>query len=143
MDHNEEPLRISGVGEAMAAAFGIRDRFRRAHGAALLDGDGVVLDLTVFTAKHHSIETALQWAGCALASGAHRRPDRIILYSAVRRSVADELREADIELLRRARARFAGAGVRVVDWLQCDGKVVRSIDLASDGTGWHDEASVA
>jgi hypothetical protein len=141
MDACDEPLRLNGMADAASAAFGVRRRFRRGHCAAVLDAHGLVLDLTVFTRRHHSIDTAVAWAGCVAVNDG--RADRVILYSAMKDGVADELREADIETLRRARRELGEAGVLVVDWLQCDGKHVRSIDFASDGEGWHRAASVA
>jgi hypothetical protein len=141
VDHNDEPLVLAGFGDAVTAAFGLRERFRRAHGVALLDADGTVVDFTVFTARQHSIECALRWADCSVEYGPPVR--QAILYSAVRKSVAGPLREGDVEVLRAARARLAGAGVLVVDWLQCDGSNVRSIDFAADGDGWRQAASIA
>ena len=135
-----EPLWLHGMADAAGAAFGIRDRFDHAHGAALLDRHGRVLDLTLFTADHHTIKDALGWAGCFMAN--HEEAERIVLLSAVVDGT-DVLREADIETLRRAREVFGEAGVLVVDWLQCDGKHARSIDFASDGEGWRRAASVA
>ena len=141
MEHDDEPLRIPGFGDAAAAAFGIRDRFRRAHGYALLDADGTVLDLRVCTLRKESIEWAVRWAeGMAKVTPG---VTHAVLFSAVRKGVADELREADVELLRDARARLAESDVLLVDWLQCDAEHVRSIDLASDGRGWDQAASVA
>ena len=141
MGRCHEPLRISGVADAVATAFGLRGRFPHAHGAAMLDGDGVVLDLTVFTRHNHSISDALGWAGCFMAN--HGRAKRIVLLSAVESGVGDELREADLETLRSARRRFGEAGVLVIDWLQCDGHQVRSLDFAADGEGWRQASSVA
>ena len=86
-------------------------------------------------------ESALGWAGCfAVNDGTVRR---MVLLSAVGDSVAHEPREADIERLRAARGRFSDMGLLVVDWLQCDGHVARSIDLASDGEGWRLAAALA
>ena len=127
-------LEITSFTDAIAVAFGVRRHFTFGHGVALVDGGGRVLELRGFADRSHSIETVLTWAervvpkldGC----------ERIVLLSAVTSGVADVLREDDVARLRAARRRFAGLGVLVVDWLQCDGDVVRSIDLASDGEGW-------
>jgi len=62
------------------------------------------------------------------------RVRRIVLVSAV--AAGQARADADIEVFRSARERFSELGVLVVDWLQCDGNVVRSIDLAADGEGW-------
>jgi len=85
---------------------------------------------------------ALTWAACLV--GEFDECERLVLFSAYKSGVADELREADVETLRMARERFFKRhGVLVVDWLQCDGDVVRSIDLASDGEGWRLAAAAA
>ena len=127
-------LEITSFTDAIAMAFGLRRRFTHAHTAAMLDGRGQVLDLTVFGRADSSVDTALGWAGCFAANDGTVR--RMVLLSAVGDSVAHEPREADIERLRAARSRFSDMGVLVVEWLQCDGHVARSIDLASDGEGW-------
>jgi len=134
-------LEITSFTDAIAMAFGVRRRFAHAHTAALLDGRGQVLDLTVFSLPASSVDTAVGWAGCFAANEGTVR--RMVLLSAVADSVAHEPREADVSVLRGARARFSDLGVLVVDWLQCDGNVVRSIDLASDGEGWRLAATVA
>jgi hypothetical protein len=134
-------LEITSFTDAIATAFGVRRRFTHGHTAAMLDSRGQVLDLTVFSRADNSIETALGWAGCFAANDGTVR--RMVLLSAVADDVAHAPREADIELLRRARSQFADMGVLVVDWLQCDGHVARSIDLASDGEGWRLAAAVA
>ena len=134
-------LEITSFTDAIAAAFGVRGRFKFGHGVALLGSAGQVLDITMFTDKRlHTIDTALNWAACLV--GEFEECERLVLFTAYKSGVAGELREADVELLRAARSRFAEHGVLVVDWLQCDGNVVRSIDLASDGEGWRLAAAV-
>lgn len=133
-------LEITSFTDAIAMAFGVRRRFVHAHTAAMLDAFGRVVDLTVFSRSDSSVDTALGWAGCFAANELSVR--RMVVLSAVGESVAHEPREADIDVLRHARTRFAELGVLVVDWLQCDGNVVRSIDLASDGEGWRLAAAV-
>ena len=134
-------LEITSFTDAIATAFGVRRRFTRAQVAAMLDSRGQVLDFTVFSRPENSIETALGWAGCFAANDGTVR--RMVLLSAVGARVDHEPTDANVEILRVARCRFAEMGVLVVDWLQCDGNVVRSIDLASDGEGWRLAAAVA
>jgi hypothetical protein len=133
-------LEIMSFTDAIATAFGVRRQFTHAHTAALLDSRGQVLDLTVFSRADNTVETALGWAGCFAANDGTVR--RMVLLSAVDAGVDHEPTDADLEVLRLARCRFAELGVLVVDWLQCDGNVVRSIDLASDGEGWRLAAAV-
>jgi hypothetical protein len=133
-------LEITSFTDAIALAFGVRRRFCHGHTAVLLDSSGRVVDLTVFRLPDSSIDTALDWAGCfAACEGTVRR---IVLVSAVGERVDHEPVDAEVDALRAARARFTDLGVLVVDWLQCDGNVVRSIDLAADGEGWRLAARV-
>ena len=134
-------LELTSFTDAIAVAFGVRRRFTHAHTAALVDAFGQVVDLTVFSHAGSSVDTALDWAACFASSDGTVR--RAVLLSAVRDGVAHEPQQVDLDVLRRARARFNELGVLVVDWLQCDGNVVRSIDLASDGEGWRLAAAVA
>lgn len=60
----QRPLRIKGFADALAAALGISDRFKRGHASVALDSAGKVLDLTCFTGPDHTVETALSWADC-------------------------------------------------------------------------------
>ena len=135
-------LEITSFTDAIATAFGIRGRFKFGHGVALVGAGGQVLEITMFTDKRlHTIDTAVAWAACLVDE--FDECERVVLFSAFKGGVVDQLREADVELLRCARSRFADSNVLVVDWLQCDGDVVRSIDLASDGEGWRLAAAAA
>jgi hypothetical protein len=134
-------LEIRSFTDGIAVAFGVRRRFTHGHTAVLLDGFGQVLDLTVFSLPASSVDTAIGWAGCFAAGEGTVR--RMVLVSAVADGVDHEPTEAEVETLRQARARFADLGVLVIDWLQCDGNIVRSIDLAADGEGWRLAAAVA
>ncbi|MBV8979866.1 MAG: hypothetical protein JO086_03100 [Acidimicrobiia bacterium] len=126
-------LEIRSFTDAIAVAFGVRRRFSHAHTAALVDAFGQVVDLTVFSLRSSSVDTALGWAAC-FVSNETCSVRRMVLVSAV--AAGEGRPDADVEVLRRARERFADLGVLVVDWLQCDGNVVHSTDLASDGEGW-------
>ncbi|MGQ0802620.1 MAG: hypothetical protein ACT4PI_01970 [Actinomycetota bacterium] len=124
-----EPLVIKGFADAVGAAMGIKDRFGHGHGAALLDDDGVVLDLTLFTADEHTVDTALGWAYCFVLNHPHTR--RLVLLSAVRDSVRTP-REDVLAVLRRARDEFAHCGVEIVDWIQSDGDDIRSVAFTAE-----------
>ena len=141
MDPHDEPLWLHGMADAVTLAFVLRRRFRRGYGVAVLDHCDLVLQLTFFAGRRHSIETAVAWAACFATDDP--RAERVILYSTMPGGVADEVREADLETLRRARAELADAGVLLVDWLQCDQKHIRSLDYACDGEGWQRAASLA
>jgi hypothetical protein len=133
----DQPLVIKGFADAVGAAMGIQDRFGHGHGAAMLDDDGVVLDLTLFTADEHTVDTALGWAYCFVLNHPHAR--RLVLLSAVRDSVRTP-NEDDLAVLRRARAEFAHCGVEIVDWIQSDGDDIRSIAFTTDRHAWDSAA---
>jgi hypothetical protein len=130
---SEDPLAIRSFGDAVAEAIVIQEHFGYGHAAAILDDDGVVLDLAAFTAKRHSIDDALDWANCMVLN--EPRTTRMVLLSAVRKRVR-ELREADLDILRRARAVFGEQGVEIVDWIQTDGKDIRSLALTAGVGAW-------
>ena len=140
MARRRRPLRITSFADAAGTAFGLRDRFTHAHAVAVLDRHGRVLDLTLFTGADHSVDTALGWADCFVLND--ERAERVVLLSAVESRVADGLRECDLDTLRSARKVFGELGVLVVDWLQCDGDDVLSLDLAGDDEGWRRLAPV-
>ena len=54
---------------------------------------------TLFTGADHSVDTALGWADCLVLND--ERAEQIVLLSAVESGVADDLRECDLETLRR------------------------------------------
>ncbi|HEX6310404.1 MAG TPA: hypothetical protein VF152_02120 [Acidimicrobiia bacterium] len=121
---SNDALAIRGFTDAIAEALAIRQRFRRGHAAAILDDAGTILDLTVFTARDHSMHDALHWASCIASTD--DRATRMVLLSAVTTSVRAP-REGDLEMLRRARAVLGERGVSVVDWIQTDGDDIRSL----------------
>ena len=130
---SKDALAIRGFVDAIAEAMAIQQRFRRGHAAAILDDAAALLDLTVFTARDHSIHDALDWASC-IALGDHRAT-RMVLLSAVTTGVRQAC-EADLDVLRRARARFGERGVTVVDWIQTDGEDIRSLAFTLGFDAW-------
>lgn len=134
-------LEIRSFTDAIAVAFGVRRRFTHAHTAVLFDAFGQVVDLTVFSLRTSSVDTALGWAGCFVSNESGVR--RMLLVSAVTAGEGQRDADADVAVLRQARERFGELGVLVVDWLQCDGNVVRSTDLVADGEGWRLARAVA
>lgn len=118
----EETLYIRDFGDAVGAAMGIKDRFGRAHGAALLDGDGLVLDMIVFTDRAHSIANAIAYV--ALTAPFMDELRSVVLFSALRRDVRT-IREEDVETFERAKRELGS--IRVLDWIQCNRKDIRSL----------------
>lgn len=122
-------LRIGGFGDAAAAVIGLKNRFGHAHAVAVLDDEGIVLDLTAFTGARHTMDTALDWANCCLLN--EPEASRFLLLSAVDVDVQD-LREDDIRLFQLARRVFGERGVQVIDWVQADDENVRSLAISCD-----------
>ena len=127
-----DPLRISGLGDAMATALGIAKRFKRAHASVALDENGLVIDLTCFTAAHHSIETALVWADCLSYNDPRFR--LLLLISAGKEDVST-LAEEDVDVFRSAQRVWADRTIPLIDWLKSNRDGVRSmaISLGSQG----------
>jgi hypothetical protein len=135
---SEDTLAIRGFVDAVAEAMAIRQRFRRGHAAAVLDDAGTLLDLTVFTAHDHSMHDALDWASCMVLDD--DRATRLVLLSAVTTSVRQPC-EADLGVLRRARAAFGDRGVTVIDWIQTDGEDIRSLAFTLGIDAWDPPAA--
>lgn len=128
-----DALAIRGFVDAVAEALAIQHRFRRGHAAAILDDAGVLLDLTVFTARDHTIHDALDWATCMVRS--EGRAARLVLLSAVTTGVRRP-GEDDLGVLRRARVAFRERGVAVIDWIQTDGEDIRSLAFTLGIDAW-------
>lgn len=133
----DDDLFIERFADACSAALGLHDRFGFCHAAACLDGEGRVLDLTVFTDPAvHTVETSLEWAFCTA-------PDypgftRLVAFSTGGDPVT-ESSEADLALLRVMRRAFESEGVDVVDWIRCDGENVRSMAFTERSDAWGHE----
>jgi hypothetical protein len=134
---SNDALAIRGFADAIAEALAIQQRFERGHAAAILDDAGTLLDLTVFTARNHTMHDALDWAGCIVRGD--ERATRIVLLSAVTVSVRQPC-EADLDVLRHARAHFGERGVTVVDWIQTDGEDIRSLAFTLGIDTWNSAA---
>ncbi len=134
----KDTLAIRGFVDALAEAVAIQQRFKRGHAAAVLDDAGTLLDLTVFTARDHSMHDALDWASCIVLGDV--RAARVVLLSAATSSVR-QLCEADLDLLRQARARFGERGVTIVDWIQTDGEDIRSLAFTIGIDAWDPPAA--
>ena len=109
-------LSIEGFADAVAVAFGLADAFDRAQAAAVLDSQGVVIDLTAFTGENDTVDDALWWADCFLLNKSHAT--KMVLLSTGCADVT--VREAEVELFHAAREQFGARGVEVLDWLQVD-----------------------
>lgn len=133
-------LEIRTFADAITVAIRIRARFRRAHAVAALDDDGRVRDLTAFTARRHTIDTALDWAACVALNDA--QVSRLLLVS-VRRESVEPVSECDLDTYRRAKTCFGADGVTVIDWIQYDGRRFRSLAFTlggADARAWDDGA---
>ncbi len=126
-------IRIRGFDDALAAAAALYDRFHHCHAAALLDDDGVVVDLTPFTSIRQSIDDPLDWAHCMVLN--KPRVTRLVLLSAQPGGV-DQVQEAHLHTLRVAREVFGREGVEVLDWVQTDGVDIRSLAITAGLRTW-------
>ncbi|HEY7138260.1 MAG TPA: hypothetical protein VIB48_24610 [Acidimicrobiia bacterium] len=126
-----DTFEIRTFADAIVTAIRVRARFRRAHAVASLDGSGRVRDLTAFTARRHTVDTALAWAACVTTDDPY--VSHLLLVSVGRASV-EPASEADLERYRRARVAFAAEGVTVLDWIQYDGRRFRSLAFTIGGT---------
>ena len=125
--------KILTFADACSALMALEERFRTAHVAAALDPEGRVLDMTAFTSQAQSIYDALDWASCLTANDPRVR--RLVLLSLVREGVL-EIRESDLALLRQAQSVFGRDGIEVVDWLQYDGELFRSLAITAGQEPW-------
>jgi hypothetical protein len=134
----DDTLAIRSYAEAVAAAMGMSERYGYGHAAAALDAHGSLIDLTVFHEPHQTIYDALFYAhGLMLFDPS---VTRLVLLSALRRDVSG-VKERDIETLRGAQRLFGESGVEIVDWVQTDGSLFRSVGVTTEHQGvWRDVA---
>jgi hypothetical protein len=133
-----DTFEIRTFADAIVTTIRVRARFRRAHAVASLDPSGRVRDLTAFTARRHTVDTALAWAACVATDDPS--VSHLLLVSVGRDSV-EPVSEADLERYRRARAAFGAEGVTVLDWIQYDGRRFRSLAFTiggADASAWDD-----
>lgn len=86
-----------------------------------------MLDLTCFTGRRHTLDSALSWAGCLIFN--EPRFKSLVLISMVREDV-NVVAEADTELFRNARRVFAESGVRLIDWIKTNRKDFRTMTIS-------------
>jgi len=121
---------IDGFGAAVAAAASLADEFRHCHAVALTDGGGTVLHLWAFTAPRDTADTAIRWALSA-ASGAGWRAEGAVLVSVLSDVDLSIPTEVDVEGWRSASARFAAAGLELIEWVLASGGRFRSLALTA------------
>lgn len=127
------PRVIESFVEAAYAALDLRDRHPRAHVAVLLDDDGRVVDFEPFVGPDSSVDQALHWADCMVAT--YPEIQRMVLLSAVDDEVLT-LRESDLDRFRWARQSYECDDVEVVDWILTDGEHIRSLSCSVDPEPW-------
>lgn len=133
----DDVLAIRTYTDAVAAAVGISEGYGYGHAAAALTADGTLVDLTVFSEPFQTVYDALFYAhGLILFDPT---VTRLILLSALQRNVGN-LMERDVEILRGAQRLFGDCDVEILDWVQTDGKNVRSIALTTEQGPWRDVA---
>jgi hypothetical protein len=121
---------ITGLPDACATAWALREQFTRAHAVFVLGTDGEVLQGLVLTGEDHTVHGVL---GLAALGPADRYVDRDVLLISVRGD--DDLSvvaEADVERFRGLETQTHASGARLLDWLHVSGEQVRTMRLACD-----------
>jgi hypothetical protein len=128
---------IASFRDAVGFAMELTDRYAFVNAAVLLAGDGRPVDLAVVEGIAGSIEPVVAWA----AGVDHwATPARSSLLISVRPVSPDIVCEADIGRYRRARWSLAGAGCRLLDWVETDGDLIRSYAYLTDpARAWADD----
>lgn len=120
--------------DAVCEGFALSESFKQAQTAALLDDDGHILDMTVFSRDVHTVDVALDWAHCMLCN--IEGIARIVLFSITKQPVED-IKEDDIRTFEAAREVFRREwDVDLLDWIQCDGDQMRSLAFTLSKDAW-------
>lgn len=115
---------------AMGLALGLQEEFDHCHACFLLGPGGATEDAWLLTDDHHRPDDALML--CLLGE-----PERVARKSALVISTGHVLRVGPppaVDVAGHHRFRWAASwrGVEVVDWIQTDGQLFRSMRLALD-----------
>ncbi len=109
--------------DAVGFALELADRYAFVAAAALLDADGVPVDVAVVEGLGSPIEPVVAWA--AGADGWRSAPRRTLLIS-IRPFDPGVVAEDDLRRYRQARWSLGRAGCHLIDWIETDGDLVRS-----------------
>jgi len=118
-----EGIVIQSLDDAIDVAYAMKDEHGRALAAATVDGDGAVRALKVF-ARQCTIKCAIHWLGREASTDPTAR--RAFLFSSTTRCVA-EVNDVDLDAYRQAVRQLSRRDLEVADWIQFDGRHVRSL----------------
>jgi hypothetical protein len=121
---------INGFNDAVAYVWGMHDDLGRANAAFSVDGQGQVIDGIVLTAEHHTVDDALTYVLLGRLDLCH--PRQVVLLSSWTDRDLRACADADAVTYRGVSARCAGHDAELLDWVQYDGAVFRSLRLALD-----------
>lgn len=133
------PGRVETFRDALGLALELADRYSLVDAAALLDPAGRTIEMAVASGLEGagSIEPVVAWAAGA---GGWSGPPQGVLIVSVRALDPDIVSEADLRRYRHAGWSLAGAGRRLLDWIETDGDLVRSYaSLTCPAEAWADD----
>jgi hypothetical protein len=127
---------INHFADAACAAVGLQELYGRFAAAVLLGDDGEIVDMRPFAGERACVACAIEWAVNFVD---HPRAHRIVLLSSDSSSVR-HAKEDDIRLYRELCDELDLNGFELVDWIQTDGDLLRSLTFTCDlAPNWDDE----
>jgi hypothetical protein len=127
---------IHHFADAVCAALGLQELYGRYAAAALLDDDGAVVDMRPFSGDRACVACAIEWA---INGDDDDEARRIVLLSGEGDSVR-HAREDDIRFYQDVREQLDRHGFELVDWVQTDGDLIRSLTFTCDtDPNWDDD----
>jgi hypothetical protein len=134
------PRAIHDFADAVGAAVGLQELYGRFAAAVLLDDDGAIVDMRPFAGEHACIACAIEWAINLVDRPRADRPraDRIVLLSGEVSSVRAP-KEDDIRVYQELGDELDHHGFELVDWVQTDGTLIRSLTFTCDVAPHWDE----
>ncbi len=123
--------------DAVGFALELADHHAFVSAIALLDATGRTIDLAVAEGLGTTIDPVVAWA--TGRTGWAGSPTAALAVS-VQPFAPEIIREVDLRRYRRANWSLAGAGCRLIDWIETDGDLVRSYAyLTCQATAWPDD----
>jgi hypothetical protein len=123
---DDDTLTITCFDEAAGTALELAELFDRAHASAVLDRDGKLVDLMIYTDDEATIASSLVWAGGVMV--AHPEAAAVVLFSVGEDDVGS-VHEHETQLFHQAKAGFAQRGVELLDWITGDDEQFRSLAI--------------
>jgi hypothetical protein len=118
---------INHFADAVGAALGLQELYGRFAAAAVLDDAGAIVDMRPFAGDSACVVCAIEWA----VNGDAPDAERIVLLSGGDESVR-HAKEVDIRFFQDVRDELDAHGFELVDWIQTDGAMIRSLTFTCD-----------